>query len=226
MYLIFKRIFDFSLAVFLLLLLSPLLVIIAMLLLMTGEHEIFYFQKRIGLNNRDFEIWKFATMLKNSASMKNGSITVRNDPRVTNVGRFLRISKLNELPQIINVLIGNMSFVGPRPLPTSDFNDYSKDVQDKIYSLKPGITGLGSIIFRDEEKYFSIKGLTPREISLKYIAPYKGELEMWYLKNCSFITDFKILIATAIIILFPSWDFKKRMFKTIPQNFIDIDSIV
>src|SRR3712207_5633228 len=116
MYKIIKRAGDFLVAFLLLLVLSPFLLVIILLLKLTGEGEVFYFQKRIGYRNQYFDIWKFATMLKNSPNIGTGIITLRNDPRVTFMGRFLRKSKLNELPQIINVLIGNMSFVGPRPL--------------------------------------------------------------------------------------------------------------
>lgn len=184
----------------------------------TGENEIFYFQKRIGKENKEFDIWKFATMLKNSDAMKGGSITVRNDPRVTKFGNLLRITKINELPQIVNVLLGTMSFVGPRPLPNSDFIDYSKSVQDRIYNVTPGITGLGSLIFRDEEKYFSSMDLSPREINKKYIAPYKGALELWYNSNISFLVDFKLLVATGFTVVMPKLDIAHKLFVNLPTR--------
>jgi len=115
MYLIIKRFFDFVLSLIALIILLPFLLPIIILLKLTGEHEVFYFQKRIGYKNREFNIWKFATMLKNSLNMGTGEITLRNDPRVTKVGKFLRSTKINELPQIINVLKGDMSIVGARP---------------------------------------------------------------------------------------------------------------
>ncbi|MBK7636813.1 MAG: sugar transferase [Saprospiraceae bacterium] len=130
---------------------------------MTGEGEVFYFQKRIGKNSKYFDIWKFATMLKNSPNMGTGMITVRNDPRLTPLGRFLRKTKINELPQIINVIKGDMSIVGPRPTVEKHANAYGDEIRDKIYSIKPGITGIGSILFRDEEAFLSREEGNPFE---------------------------------------------------------------
>jgi len=155
MYLLVKRFFDLIFSLLALIILSPLLIIVIIILALTGEHEIFFFQKRIGYKNKDFNIWKFATMAKNSPNIGTGVITLRNDPRVTKVGRFLRKTKINELPQIINVLIGNMSLVGARPQMRKGFALYTEDVQKVIYNTRPGITGIGSIIFRDEEKIIS-----------------------------------------------------------------------
>ena len=116
MYRFLKRIIDILIATIALILLSPLLIPSIFILWFTGEHEVFYFQKRVGYKNRLFNIWKFATMMKNSPNIGTGEITLRNDPRVTKFGRLLRITKINELPQIFNVFTGDMSIVGPRPL--------------------------------------------------------------------------------------------------------------
>jgi len=116
-----KKLIDFILALIALIILSPILIPIIIGLLLTGEHYVFYFQKRVGYKNRRFQIWKFATMLKNSPNMGTGSLTVRKDPRILPMGNFLRKTKINELPQIINVLIGNMAIVGPRPQMEVDF---------------------------------------------------------------------------------------------------------
>ncbi|MBK8563703.1 MAG: sugar transferase [Saprospiraceae bacterium] len=218
MYLFLKRIIDIVLTLVALLLLSPLMLPIILVLKFTAEGEVWYFQKRIGLNNQYFDIWKFATMLKNSPSIGSGTITVRNDPRVTPIGKFLRKSKINELPQIINVLIGDMSIVGPRPLDDRAFNDYSKEVQTKIYKSKPGITGIGSIIFRDEELLVSSTEIHPHEYYRKFIAPYKGALEMWYQQNASLFTDFKIIFLTAWQIFFPKSNFAYKLFKHLPAR--------
>ena len=218
MYLIIKRIFDFLLAALLLLILLPLLLPAILLLRFTAEGEVFYFQKRIGLKKKYFHIWKFATMLKNSANIGAGTITLRNDPRVTPVGRYLRKSKINELPQIINVLKGDMSFVGPRPLDDKAFDAYPDGVQAKIYNSRPGITGIGSIIFRDEERIISAADLPPREFYTRHIAPYKGTLELWYLENTSLVTDLKILMLTAWVILFPESDLIYKVFKNLPER--------
>jgi lipopolysaccharide/colanic/teichoic acid biosynthesis glycosyltransferase len=218
MYKLTKRIFDFFVALTVLIILLPLFIPICIALLLTGEHEVFYFQKRVGTNVKPFYIWKFATMLKNSEKMGTGSLTVRNDPRVTVAGRFLRKTKLNELPQLINVLMGNMSLVGPRPLLQSEFDAYSKEIQEKVYHSKPGVTGIGSVIFRDEEKLISNASIPPREFYDSVIAPYKGACEMWYHEHQSLWVDFKIIALTAIVIIFPSNNFVGKWFKALPER--------
>lgn len=197
----FKRIIDIILSFTAIVILSPILIPVSIILLLTGEHEILYLQKRIGHKNKPFKIWKFATMLKNSANMGTGSITLRNDPRVTPVGKFLRKTKINELPQLFNILKGDMSLVGPRPLMEVDFLKYPPEVQQKVYNVKPGLTGVASIIFRDEEKYFSETDMDPHEFDRQYIAPYKGRLEAWYQRNISFTTDVKIIYYTALVVI-------------------------
>jgi len=218
MYLVFKRVCDIILSVIVLIVLSPILIPIIVGLKFTGEGYIFYFQKRIGYKNSNFEIWKFATMLKNSPNIGSGEITVRNDPRLIPMGKFLRKTKINELPQIINVLIGNMSIVGPRPLTQSGFDTYSDFVKARVYNSKPGITGIGSIIFRDEEDLISKSDLSPQEYYSQFIAPYKGELEMWYQGHKSFATDFKIIILTAWVIIFPKSNLVYTWFKDLPKR--------
>tara|TARA_Y100001954_G_scaffold167324_1_gene177606 strand:- start:5083 stop:5748 length:666 start_codon:yes stop_codon:yes gene_type:complete len=199
----FKRIFDIFIASIALFFLFPLFFIVIIILSITGEREVFYLQKRVGYKNKIFKIWKFATMVKNSSKMGTGSLTLRNDPRVLPFGKFLRKTKINELPQIINVLIGNMSIVGPRPQMEEDFNCYSEYVKKRIYDTKPGVTGVGSIIFRDEEFYIS-KSNDPRIYYKEKIAPVKGQAEMWYLENITFLNDFKIIALTAIAIVLPN----------------------
>src|SRR5438094_722190 len=166
MYKFFKRLTDIVIAGIALIILSPIMLLAIIILLLTGEHEVFYYQERIGYKNRPFRIWKFATMLKNSPNMGTGDLTLRDDPRVTRFGKILRITKINELPQIINVFTGDMSIVGPRPLLDWGFHLYPPEIQEKIYNVKPGITGIGSLIFRDEERLISEAG-DPREMYLK-----------------------------------------------------------
>jgi lipopolysaccharide/colanic/teichoic acid biosynthesis glycosyltransferase len=185
---------------------------------MTGEHEIFYRQTRIGKDNTNFEIIKFATMLKNSLQIGTGAITLRNDPRVTQVGKYLRKTKMNELPQVINVLLGDMSMVGPRPLVQSTFDAYSEQVKSSIYKSKPGITGVGSIIFRDEEKLISSSPEEPAVYYKKIIAPYKGEVELWYNHRKSILTDLKILFITGWVIFFPDSELIYSWFKDLPKK--------
>ncbi len=218
MYLFFKRIIDILIATIALVLLSPLLIPSIIILLFTGEKEVFYFQKRVGFKNKLFDIWKFATMLKNSPSIGTGEITLRNDPRVTAFGKILRMTKVNELPQIINVFKGDMSIVGPRPLMQVSVNLYPEEIRSKIYNCKPGMTGIGSLIFRDEEKMIS-DAEDPKAMYTT-IYPYKGALEMWYQKNASLYTDFMIIFLTAWSIIFPKNQLVYKIFKELPpKNF-------
>ena len=218
MYLYIKRLFDVLASVFALVILFPLFFPVVLLLRLTAEGEVFYFQKRIGYKNEYFYIWKFATMLKNSPNMGSGSITLRNDPRVTKIGKFLRITKINELPQIINVLLGEMSIVGPRPLVDRTFNAYPDNIQKFVYNQKPGITGIGSLVFRDEEKLISESGLDPHLYYDQYIAPYKGALESWYQKNISFYTDFMIILLTVWVVFFPASQLHYKIFNDLPRR--------
>lgn len=218
MYFIVKRIMDVVIAGISLIIFLPLFIPIILILKFSGEGEVFYFQERIGKKNRPFNIWKFATMLKNSPNMGTGDVTVKNDPRVLPIGKFLRKTKINELPQIINVLIGEMSIVGARPLVDVSFNQYSDSVKKVIYNTPPGITGIGSLIFRDEESIIDKSELPPREFYEKYIIPYKGEVEVWYQNNKSVFLDCKIIFLTAWSILFPKNNLTNKLFKTLPKR--------
>jgi lipopolysaccharide/colanic/teichoic acid biosynthesis glycosyltransferase len=218
MYPLIKRFLDICISIIVLLILSPLLLPIAIALRITGEGYVFYRQRRIGFQNQYFDILKFATMLKNSPNMGTGTITLRNDPRLLPLGKFLRKSKINELPQLINVLIGNMSWVGPRPLVDKTFNAYPEDIRDRVYQSKPGITGIGSVIFRDEESLISKASIPPHEFYEKVIAPYKGALEMWYNRHKSFWVDFLILFLTAWVVAFPKSQLMYKIFNDLPKR--------
>lgn len=218
MYKIFKRLFDIFFSLLALFILIPILFPISVLLKITSEREVFYLQDRIGLQNITFKIFKFATMLKNSEKMKGGIITLKNDPRVTFMGRFLRKSKINEFPQLINIIKGDMSIVGPRPVMKISFEAYPKEIQKVIYNVKPGLTGIGSIIFRDEEKLITnVKnnGGDSWRFYKEKIYPYKGELEIWYQKNMSLFLDIKIIMVTILVVIFPNLDISK-WFKNLP----------
>jgi len=221
MYPIIKRFFDIVFAFLAILIISPLLIPIMIGLKLTGEGYIFYFQDRVGYKNQLFSVWKFATMLKNSPNMKGGAITMKKDPRITPMGGFLRKTKINELPQIFNVLKGDMSFVGPRPvMKEASFDHYPADVQKVIYKVRPGITGIGSVIFRDEEELITRakeNGKDPQDFYIQEIYPYKGQLEQWYQAHQSFWVDFKILFLTGWYILFPSSQLAFRWFEGLPQ---------
>lgn len=221
MYLHIKRFFDFFSSLIVLIILSPLLLPIVLVLKFSAEGEVFYLQERVGYKKKKFSIMKFATMLKNSENIGSGTITLRNDFRVTKPGKFLRKTKINELPQLINILLGDISVVGPRPLLKKSFESYPKHVQNKIYLSKPGLTGIGSIVFRDEEDILSsLNNANPHEFYEKFIAPYKGELELWYLKNKSFVIDLKLIIVTAWVIFFPKSKVYEKLFKDLPvRNF-------
>lgn len=222
MYKIIKRIFDFTMALLALTVLSPLLIPVIIGLLLTGEHYVFYFQERIGKGGKLFDIWKFATMLKNSPNIGTGTVTTRNDPRVLPMGKFLRKTKINELPQLINILIGNMSIIGPRPLVKKTYEAYAEDVKECISKVTPGLSGIGSVIFRDEEYYVS-KAKDPVEFARQYIQPQKGELEKWYYHNRSLYVDFMIIFLTCWVIVFPKSDLVYKVFKTLPRLDLEKD---
>ena len=146
-----KRLIDFLAALTGMLLLSPVLIITTIVLKLTGEGKIFFTQQRVGHKNKEFKIWKFITMVSNAQHAPNGAVTGKNDMRITPIGHFLRNSKIDEFPQLFNVLNGDMSLVGPRPLMRDpDFNNYPPEVQETIYNVRPGITAIGSVVFRDE----------------------------------------------------------------------------
>jgi lipopolysaccharide/colanic/teichoic acid biosynthesis glycosyltransferase len=214
----FKRVIDFVLALIATTVLLPILIPVVLGLLLTGEHYVFYFQERIGYKNKKFFIWKFATMLKNSPNMSGGLHTTRRDPRILPMGGFLRKTKLNELPQLINILKGDMSVIGPRPLVDKTFAPYPEHVKDHIYDSKPGLSGIGSIIFRDEEKLLTETTMDKSDYYAQFISPYKGELELWYQKNLSFSTDILLIFLTIWVIVFPESQLPFTVFKDLPKR--------
>ena len=215
---VFKRILDFILALLALIVLLPIFIPVTIGLLLTGEHYVFYFQERIGYKNKRFYIWKFATMLKNSPNMSGGVHTTRKDPRILPMGTFLRKTKINELPQLINILKGEMSIIGPRPLVDKTFDPYPEHVKKSIYNAKPGLSGIGSIIFRDEEKLLSETKMNPADFYKEFVSPYKGELEMWYQKNLSFKIDILLIFLTVWVIVFSKSELPYRLFKDLPKR--------
>lgn len=218
MYPLIKRLIDITVSLIVLLLLLPVLLPIVVALRLTAEGEVIYLQDRIGYKNNIFKIWKFATMLKNSPNMLTGSLTLRNDPRVTSVGKWLRMTKINEVPQVVNVLLGDMSMVGPRPQVRKDYLAYPERVQEVIYNVKPGITGIGSIVFRDEEKLISETKLDPHTYYKEFIAPYKGQLEIWYQKHASISVDTLIMFLTGWQIFFHKSELVYKIFPDLPKR--------
>lgn len=221
MYLAIKRFFDIVFSFIAIVILLPFMLPIVIVLALTGEHHIFYLQERVGYKNSIFSINKFATMLLNSPNMPGGLITLKKDPRLLPIGGFLRASKINELPQLLNILFGQMSFVGPRPVMQKSFDGYPDDVKRVIYNVKPGLTGIGSIVFRDEESLITKVKEQGGDIWHYYthvIYPYKGKLEQWYQENQSFKVDFMILLLTALTIIYPNNNHVFKIFKNIPTK--------
>lgn len=218
MYACVKRMLDIVLSGLAILVLSPLLVPVMVVLKLTGEHDVFYGQVRIGRNNAHFRMWKFATMLRDSPNMAGGLHTTVGDPRVLPFGAFLRKTKINELPQLFNIFLGDMSVVGPRPLVDKTFEPYPPEVKARVYSVRPGLTGIGSVVFRDEEAILSQSKLPPDECYAKEISPYKGALELWYLDHVGFWTDLKLVLATAWVVLFPRSGIVEKWFKGLPKR--------
>ncbi len=203
-----QRFFDIVFSGLAMAVLSPLLIPIIVILRLTGEGEVFFRQKRVGKNKKVFELLKFATMLKNSENIGSGTVTVKGDFRVLRVGKILRKTKLNELPQLVNIFVGDMSVIGPRPLHSKQFSFYSEDDQNIIASTKPGLSGVGSIIFRDEETI--LQGcINPDATYREEITPRKAALESWYVDNKSIGLYFKLIFLTLIAVMFPNVDMKK-----------------
>ncbi len=190
--------------------------IVILVLRFTGEGEIFYRQSRIGKNGQIIKVLKFATMLKNSPNMATGSLTVAHDPRVLPFGHFLRKTKINELPQLWNVLTGDMSLIGPRPLTQEAFSVYPKNVQKHILKSRPGISGLGSIIFRDEERFLA-RQQDPKSYYQTVIAPYKGALELWYSRNNNMLVYFSLIFLTIWVVVFPKSKLVWRVLPDLPE---------
>ncbi len=211
-----QRFFDIFFSGAAIILLSPILLPIILLLRLTGEGEIFFQQARVGKNKESFKLLKFATMLKNSESMGAGTVTLKNDPRVLPIGKFLRKTKLNELPQLFNIFRGDMSIIGPRPLHEKQFSFYSSADQDLIASNLPGLSGLGSICFRDEEKILH-NSSNPDATYKEKITPRKAMLEKWYVGNRSMTLYFKLIFLTIIAVAMPKMDMIK-FFKELDDN--------
>lgn len=211
-----QRLLDLFLSGIAIIILSPLLAPIACVLRITGEGEVFYKQTRVGVNGNSFRLIKFATMLKDSPTVGNGEITIKNDPRVLPFGKFLRKYKVNELPQLWNIFIGDMSIVGPRPMVPNTYARYPIEAQKVLNTVRPGLTGIGSIIFRDEERL-----LDGREDAISFynenITPHKSDLELWFVENNTLWLYIKIIFVTAWVVAFPSSTIVDKAFDSIPS---------
>ncbi|MGE0315552.1 MAG: sugar transferase [Lautropia sp.] len=220
-----KRVLDLTLSSVALMMLAPLLLPVVLILKFTGEKEVFFRQERLGYQNRPFSILKFATMLKDSPSIGSGDITVRGDPRVLPFGKFLRKWKLNELPQLINIILGDMSLVGPRPLMPISFEMYPENFKSLVYQSRPGLTGIASLVFRDEEALIAARGGDVRTFYRDIIYPYKGELEYWYQKNKSFTVDLQIIMMTAVAIFMPQSNVILKPFRSLPEPPAELSAV-
>ena len=195
-----QRFFDIVCSCIALVLLSPLLLPLMFILRVTGEGEIFFPQSRVGRGAKHFKLYKFATMLKDSPNMGTGTVTVKNDPRVLPMGGFLRKTKINELPQLINIFNGDMSVIGPRPQTQRCFDAFPLSSQNEIIKVRPGLSGIGSIIFRDEEDMMYANN-DPDKFYDEIVMPYKGSLEDWYVSHQNVASYFSLIGLTIWVVL-------------------------
>ena len=206
-----KRFFDIVVSFAGLLAVSPFLVIIAMIVKVSSSGPVFYWQKRVGRHKKIFSTVKFRTMI--IGAEKQGSITSASDTRITQVGRFLRRFKLDELPQLWNVLIGKMSFVGPRPDVPGYADKLEGETRRKILNLRPGITGPASLYFRNEEELLAKVG-DPKKYNDEVIWPKKVELNLEYAENRGFWKDVGYILITIIPGLNRWWRLVEMVDKT------------
>jgi lipopolysaccharide/colanic/teichoic acid biosynthesis glycosyltransferase len=210
------RLLDIMLSAIALIVLFPFMLPMMIILKLTGEHYIFYGQTRVGQHGKPFKLLKFATMLKDSPMMGAGDITVKHDPRVLPFGHFLRKTKINELPQLINILVGDMSVVGPRPQTPKNFEYFPPAGKEIILSMRPGLTGIGSIVFRDEESIVACSGKSVEECYRELIGPYKAQLEAWYRERQDIGTYFLLIAVTAWVIIRPESKIYRKIWSSLP----------
>ena len=196
-----KRIFDLLLAGLALLLLSPFLLVVGLLVKLSCRGPAFFSQTRIGLDGKPFRLWKFRTMVL-GAEQQGGQLTAAGDPRVSGVGRWLRRFKIDELPQVWNVLIGDMSFVGPRP-EVPRYVNINNPIWRSILRVRPGITGLASLIYRNEDSVLA-GSADPELRYLEFVLPDKLNLSLPYVCQASLWLDVKLILATVRLVLLPA----------------------
>ncbi len=212
------RFFDIVFSLIAVLVLFPFMIPIMIGLKLTGEHDIFYMQKRVGKGGQEFKLIKFATMLRNSPNLPGGLYTSKNDPRMLPMGKFLRKTKINELPQLLNIIIGDMSIIGYRPLVKSDYIAYPEDVKKILAKSRPGLSGIGSIVFRDEEEICQTFDSYDEKENFykKTIIPYKGKLEAWYADRKNIVLYFTLIFMTVESVVNPNNRGWKKL-KGIPE---------
>ena len=219
------RFFDIIFSGLAILILLPLMIPIMIGLKLTGEHDIFYVQERIGIGGKSFGVLKFATMLRNSPNMAGGVLTQKDDPRILPMGKFLRKTKINELPQLVNIFLGQMSVIGPRPQAKRHYDLYSDEVKQAIDTIPPGLSGLGSVVFRDEEDM--LNNVADRDsFHDTVIAPYKGQLEIWFTHHRTLATYFKLIWLTVLAVLNPTSNAWKTAFKDLPPVPVELEKYI
>ena len=217
-----QRFFDILFSSLAIIALSPILIVAAIALKIT-QNDILYRQKRVGLGGRYFDIYKFTTMVKNSEKMGAGTLTLKDDARVLPVGKFLRKSKINELAQLFNILKGDMSVIGPRPQDSIGFNAFNKQEQERIIKIRPGLSGIGSIFFRDEDEIMERAATNDKKrFYIEVISPYKGVIEAWYVEKQTIFLYFLLIFLTLYVVICSKCkiDFQKKFqaFPTPPDD--------
>lgn len=216
-----QRFFDIFFVGIALFLFLPLLLPVALILKVTGEGKVLFSQQRVGLGGKSFGLLKFATMLKDSPNLGTGTVTVKNDPRVLPFGRILRKTKLNEVPQLINILLGDMSLIGPRPQTTRCFEAFSIPSQADVIKVRPGLSGIGSIVFRGEEELLHAS-VNPDRFYDEVIMPYKGKLERWYVAHQGLKLYFLCIIITVWVVFFPNTQIAWKILPQLPSPPIEL----
>ena len=197
MYPYFKRFCDIIFALMGLLVTSPIVLTVIVLKKLAGEQEIFYIKGRVGKGERLFPFIKLSSMTPAKKGEKTSSLTLSNDSRITPLGHFIRKTKIDEFPQFVNIIRGELSFVGPRPMMPKIYKDYSKGVKAELSKIRPGVTGLATVVFRNEAQLLAESEFKCEiEFHKKVISPIKGRLELLYINKQGFVLDFTILLLT------------------------------
>ena len=220
-----QRILDIIFSGLALVLLSPIFAFVVVILKFTGEGEVLFIQTRVGRFRNSIQLLKFATMVKNSPNLGTGTITIKGDPRVLPFGKLLRKTKINELPQLINIFKGDMSIIGPRPQTQRCFDAFPHIYQENIVKVRPGLSGIGSVIFRNEEEILQTTN-DAYHLYDKVIMPFKGELEEWYVKNQNLNIYLALILITVWIVIKPKSKVAWRLFKELPKPPVELNPYI
>lgn len=194
-----KRIFDLFFSCFGIIVLSPILIVICIWIKLDSKGSVLFAQKRVGRFGKTIKVYKFRTMVSDAEKL-GLKITVGRDPRITRSGQFLRENKLDELAQLFNVFIGNMSFVGPRPEVREYIDHYPQAIKEKVLSVKPGITDFASIEFKDENAMLALSD-DPQQTYISNILPIKQKYYLKYVDEQSLLLDIKLIFLTIFAII-------------------------